>query len=246
MIDRFRRLFARRKRAKNIGVSFKRSANFKIPGTMFLAGKEVVLTVPDENGIKMAFIDLILDDCYGCRSLTMKREKISTILDIGANVGFFDLMAREFFPGAVIHAYEPNPNLEQYLSVQAATTGTRYFMEAVGGENGSIVLDLNEDSVQTRSIADPQGEIAQIAFKTAIERIGGEVDLLKIDCEGAEWDIFEDAASWRHVRHVSMEYHLWPNHTHGEVKDVMQGLGFRINTFNPLSNFGLLTASRDD
>lgn len=248
MLDRIRLLFARRKRARSIGVVFKRSANFQTPRTMILVGKEVALAVPDEHGIKMAFIDLILDDCYGCHALAAKREKISTVLDIGANVGLFDLMAREFFPDATIHAYEPNPDLERYLSVQAAASGTRYFMEAVGREEGAITLGLSEESVQRRSIPDQKGRIPQISFRTAIERIGGKVDLLKIDCEGAEWDMFDDAESWKHVRHVSMEYHLFSGHTHAEAGAVMRGLGYRIDShsFSPLADFGLLTASRND
>lgn len=234
--------------AVKLKVEFGRCATFRLPNSLCLNGRMQPLSLPDENGVRVAFIELLLDDCYGCLALKKRGEPIQTVLDIGGNVGLFGVMARSSFPEAKIHCYEPNRNLEKYLSIQSISAGFDYFIEAVGLEDGTVTLDFGSDSVLTRSKPDNAGNVSQIAFGKAIERLGGSVDLLKIDCEGAEWDIFEDAASWRQVRHVSMEYHLWPNHTHEEVKNVMQGLGYRINTniFDPLSNFGLLTASRDD
>ncbi len=165
-------------------------------------------------------------------------------MDIGANVGLFGVAARNAFPAAQIHAYEPNPYLEQYLAVQAKSANFSYFMEAVGLENGRVSLDFNTDSVQTRSKNDNAGKIPQSSFREALARLGGDVDLVKMDCEGAEWDIFEDRDSWKRVQHLSMEYHLWPYHTHNEVFEVVKHLGFQVREYKPIDNFGLLIASR--
>ena len=155
-----------------------------------------------------------------------------TILDISANVGFFGLIARKTFPSAVIHAYEPNPNLEQYLSVQAAVSDVRYFMEVVGRKNGTIQLDLNEDSVQTRLKQSTEGNIPQVAFSEATKRLSGKVDLLKMDCEGGKWEIFNDKESWKNVKNLSMGYHFFESgHTEQAVKDIIINLGFRITSF---------------
>lgn len=225
---------------------FDRSATFCLPDGIWLNGRTERLNLPDENGIRVAFIDLLLDDCYGCHVLRKRGEKIETVLDIGGNVGLFGIAARNAFPRATIHSYEPNGHLESYLAVQAEAAGFNYFMEAVGLKDGVISLELDEDSVQTRSKQDGGGTIPQIAFAKAIERMGGAVDLLKMDCEGAEWEIFNDKKSWECVKNISMEYHLFDEslHSHEEARSILKGLGFTITRFNPIANFGLLNATR--
>jgi Methyltransferase FkbM domain len=71
------------------------------------------------------------------------------------------------------------------------------------------------------------GNIAQCAFAEAVTRLG-QVDLLKLDCEGAEWAILSDPAPWRSVRSLVMEYHLWakPNSTTQELETALRYHGF--------------------
>jgi FkbM family methyltransferase len=244
--NRIAALLRRRRAAAELNIRFDRSATFRLPQKISLNGRQVILSLPDEKGIKVAFIELLLDDCYGCRELSKKDEKIQTVLDIGANVGLFGIAARNIFPSATIHSYEPNKQLEPYLAVQAGVAGFDYFMEAVGLEDGMISLDINEDSVQTRTKLSSNGIIQQISFAKAIDRIGGKVDLLKMDCEGAEWEIFRDRKSWERVGNISMEYHLFDEsvHNHQEARDVVQDMGFVITKFRPIANFGLLNATR--
>lgn len=238
---RLLQLYRRRRIAKQYGFIFKRSANFQMPDHININNNRHRLHLPDENGVKIAVIDLLLDDCYGLKKLA---QPIRNVLDIGANVGLFSLYARSVFPEAVIHAYEPNANLEKYLQIQAQAAGFEYFMEAVGKEDGRVSLDFNEDSVQTRSRIDKDGQITQVAFRQAIERLGGYCDLVKLDCEGAEWKIFQDKEAWRPVKHLSMEYHLWPDHTHDEIEHVVKELSFKIKRQRPITNYGLIMASR--
>lgn len=70
------------------------------------------------------------------------------------------------------------------------------------------------------------------------------MDFLKMDCEGAEWRLFEDKEIWRKVENLSMEYHLWPEHTHEEAWSVVHGLGFTVKSQTRYEGFGLIIASR--
>lgn len=244
--DRLNTLIKRRVAAANLMIKFERCATFNLPNSLHLNGQIQQLSLPNENGVKVAFIELLLDDCYRCKELKNRGKPIKTILDIGGNVGLFGLAARSSFPNAKIHSYEPNRNLEKYLSNQSKFVCFDYFIEAVGLENGMVTLDFDNDSVQTRSILDGDGNVPQVAFSQAIERMGGSVDLLKMDCEGAEWEIFKDKESWGKVKNLSMEYHLFePGHTKQTVKDTVTNLGFRITSFIPSKNFGLLFATRN-
>jgi hypothetical protein len=98
--------------------------------------------------------------------------------------------------------------------------------------------------VQTRSRVNEAGEIPQVAFGKAIERLGGSVDLAKADCEGAEWLLFQDEDNWQLIQNLSLEYHLWPDHKHDEIRQVIQKLGFQIKKQIPIEDYGLLLASR--
>jgi FkbM family methyltransferase len=240
-LERLIILLKRRRAAAKFGIGFTRSAFFKLPGSINLHGIRHELKLPEENGIRVAFIELLLDDCYGCMSVT---EPVKTVLDVGANVGLFGIAARNAFPEATIHAYEPNSYLEPYLKVQAKAGRFRYFMEAVGCEAGRASLSFKDESVLTRSTADQSGDVVQIAFRDAIKRLGGKVDLLKMDCEGAEWGLLGDVEAWSHVKHLSMEYHLWPDHTRGEVLDRVIKLGFKIKKHVSLEGFGLIIATK--
>lgn len=242
LINKVFKLIKRRRNAARLGIQFKRCADFHLPEKIWINGKWQALSLPDENGVKVAFIELILDDCYGCRKIS---SPVKTVLDIGANAGLFGMIARDAFPNAMIHAYEPNPRLERHLSIQAKSGNFEYFMNAVGIKNGKVSLDLNEDSVQTRSITDENGDIDQISLKQAIERLGGSVDFVKMDCEGAEWQLFQDKESWNRIRHLAMEYHLWPDHTLEEALAKLRELGFRIQSHIPMDGFGLVTAFRE-
>ncbi len=235
----------RKKKASELGFKFNRAASFRVPSEIKIGNQRKRLFFPDEDGVKVAFVDLLLDDCYGCDLLARRREKIDTVLDIGGNVGIFGVAARIAFPGAVIHSYEPNPKIEKYLSYQAKSVNFTYFMEAVGSENGMVSLDFPGDSVQTRSRKDINGKIPQISFSKAIKRIGGHVDLLKMDCEGAEWEIFEETESWKRVNNLTMEYHLFESGaTEQKLLEKVEDLGFDVSQFSPAGDFGLLFARR--
>jgi FkbM family methyltransferase len=193
------------------------------------------------DGVRSAFIPIFFDDCYGLE----RASRVRTVLDIGANIGVFGLAARINFPDALIHAYEPNADLESKLRTQAEAADFKYFLEAVGAESGRVALDRNDDPVLSRTRAAEEGTVPQVAFRTALERLGGEADFVKVDCEGAEWTFISDRDAWQKVRYLSMEYHLWPSHTVPELLETVGGLGFTVTHHQPASaDYGLLLAER--
>lgn len=238
-------LFRRRRRAKRLGIDFRRAASWQLPKSLVINGERWQVTAPRDNGTKGAFLDIFLDDCYGIESVD---QQVRTVLDIGAHAGFFSMHARNTYPDALIHAYEPNPQMTPILEHQARAARFIVYPEAVGNRDGFVELDINEDSVQTRSRPTDNGSIRQVSFQRCVERLGGHVDILKLDCEGAEWTIFDDVKTWGRVRYVAMEYHLVSEHTTGDVLFSLQNLGFRILRFTSnssnTSGFGLVWAVR--
>lgn len=242
LFHKIQKLVHRKIRAKKLGIKFNRVASFQLPQQLIVQGKRHQVNVPSEKGMNGEFIEVLLDDCYGVEQLS---ESLMTIIDVGANVGLFPIAARNRFPQAVIHAYEPNPYLENHLKHQSKIANFTYFMEAVGDRDGKVILDIREVSGKTRSTVSESGDIPMVSFRRAIERIGGSVDLAKVDCEGAEWLLFKDTEIWQFVQNLSLEYHLWSGHTHAETRQVIQNLGFRIRKQIPIDKwYGSILASR--
>ena len=199
---------------------------------MRLDGKTVAVTAPDEFGARMDFLVCFIDDEYGLRRVN---DAVATVVDIGSNVGFFSLAARDRFPGATIHAYEPNPRTLTYLARNAAAADVQVFPEAVGASAGSVWLEDVGDSNQARISdgAKAGTRVPQVPLTQVVDRLGGSIDLAKIDCEGAEWEMFQNPEPWRSIRLLRMEYHLWKRRTFAQVVDALSGLGFTTHHHRP-------------
>ena len=246
-VDRLVTLARRRFSASRLGIPYHRASTFILPGAVQLGTTEVKLRLPAELGVRVAFVEVLLDDCYHLRQIARElcEPECKHIIDIGANVGLFGLAARKAFPSSIIHAYEPNNALEPYLSYQAQNVGFDYFLEAVGQQSGLVCLDIDPlESVHTSSRIDPAGITPQITLRTAIERIGGTVDLIKMDCEGAEWELLEHPDNWQGVRLVTMEHHLRSGLDHGSVGAALAHCGFRVVHQRRIDNYGLVLARR--
>jgi hypothetical protein len=74
--------------------------------------------------------------------------------------------------------------------------------------------------------------------------MGGALDLLKLDCEGAEWDIFKDVEALRQVRLIRMEYHLTDGRSLDDLTIHAKRLGFHIERLEPNQGFGIAWLSR--
>jgi FkbM family methyltransferase len=218
-------------------------AGFQAPEKIKIAGKEVNVHFPQEPGMGALhdFLSIFLDDDYKIHN---HKGGVDTVIDIGANLGFFSLAARHAFPKATIHSYEPNKALEKYLKPHAEQALFKVHYEAVGLEDDRVKLDFRGETKQTRSQQAASGEIMQVAFRKVIERIGNRVDFLKIDCEGNEWEILEDRETWKKVRFLAMEYHLWANgKDHTDAKKAVEAIGFKVTGQHPIDDYGLIYAS---
>jgi FkbM family methyltransferase len=240
MFYRTKTYIRRLKSANKLGIKWTRAASFNLPEKIIIDGVYKSISLPQERGVKVDFVQLLLDDCYQIERI---KHSVSTILDVGSNVGLFSLAARLRFPNAKIHAYEPNKSLEPFLQVQSRIADFVYFFEAIGEKCTCVSLELNDESNQVKVSEKQNGPIPQIDLKEAVQRIGGYVDVLKIDCEGCEWSLFDDMAIWQSIKTVTMEYHLDNGHTVNEIKQSLKKLGFKILSIHHVTNYGLLFAT---
>ena len=243
-MNKITKFITRYKNARRLGVPYYRTSSFNLPQAIDLDGNSISLDYPDEKGIFIDFLSIFLDDDYGLTKF--RKNKISKIIDVGANVGFFSLASRFFFPDSEIRAYEPNLDLKNYLAHNFSQLNIELRTQAVGNKNGSVRLDLIGESNQTRVKESGTGSTEMVSLHSVVKEVGGKIDLLKMDCEGSEWDILENPESLKSVDNITLEYHLWANQKdHNYAKDLIKSHGFKIIKHLPSSEFGIICGSRN-
>ena len=166
-----------------------------------------------------------------------------TIVDVGAGVGDFSLYAGYGRPKAVVYALEPFEEsyrlFMENLTLNAVDNVVT-FQLALWGQSGDLALDLSGgEPLQISS----QG-IGQTPDFTGLdvvqalslhdflksERID-RVDLMKMDCEGAEYEILMQAPREVHekIDRVIMEYHdLSKVKNHQVLTAFFEELGYHV------------------
>jgi len=133
------------------------------------------------------------------------KKKIKTnpiIIDIGANVGFFTLFAVSKYQNCIIYSFEPiYSNFQQLIKNRDLnrTEKINCFNKAVCGHGGTVKITFdptdsfttsatinNNDTEESLESLDVPCLTLSDIFK---ENHINHCDLLKMDCEGAEYDI---------------------------------------------------------
>ena len=200
------------------------------------------LSLPTEGGVSTDFIACIVRNDYGLGERVS--GEVTRILDVGANVGLFALAARSVYKSATIHCYEPNRRSSRFLINNTRSLNISVHEEAVGAEDGAVTINDSADSNLATTTRSATGTVPQTSFSKAISRMGGCVDILKLDCEGAEWDLFEARECWENVRNLRMEYHLLNCYTVSDVSARLQMLGFTIIKEQHDVGCGIIWATR--
>ena len=200
-----------------------------------MAHKIVNLNLPNEKNMKVIFTEIFLDDTYKLewiKNFSKERGiKIKSILDIGGNCGLTSMLSRQYFPESTIHCYEPNIDIEKFLKPNSEIANFKYFLEAVGAKTEMVKLNIDTNQSVLSSISsDELGTTRQVSFEEVLERFGqNKVDIVKMDCEGSEWEILDKVDLWKNIKFITMEYHLgMDNYDHNRITDALEKVGFQI------------------
>ncbi|MEZ4103686.1 MAG: FkbM family methyltransferase [Candidatus Paceibacterota bacterium] len=200
----------------------------KNPATFFLGYFKTT-----DNNINL-FGDITLktknpDDISSISAIVVKNEYGKdfnknnnwTIIDIGANKGFFSLYASKN-PSNIIFSYEPITETYNELrdNIDLNKKNNVYtFNLGVAGKDGYRDFSYEDDkSILSSMIFDVGSEsksakVQCITLKNLFTSNNLEkVDLLKMDCEGSEFEILygTDNSILSRIKRIRMEYHNSP------------------------------------
>lgn len=172
--------------------------------------------VPEDNNLRMfaKCDDTIVSQAYwngfegyefdSARLFFYLAQRTSTIVDIGANSGYFSLVASAANPRATIVAFEPVPTIHERLKLNLSLNATsRVFPECKGvGTNDEALLfyvpDLGNEIPQTASLQEGRANKAKVITIDTVsldeyrKREGLDtIGLMKIDAQLREPEVLE-------------------------------------------------------
>lgn len=175
-------------------------------------GFEIAKDFNDKAHLKNVFLEVFYRGSYYFK--TEKENPI--IIDAGANVGITTLYYHWLYPKSEIHSFEPNSNyltatLHDSLPLWAQV---KIIPCALSNSNGKITFYEN-GAVGVSSIygvAESQKRLVQcIKLSDYIKmNISNRIDMLKMDIEGAEYNVLVDLHQSKVIQRVDkivMEYH---------------------------------------
>jgi FkbM family methyltransferase len=154
------------------------------------------------------------------------RTSVRRIIDVGSNVGHSIVYWAGYFPEAQIDAFEPHPahlarlkesvvlnGLSDRVTVHAAAAGT--------AKSTGELVDLGTASavLATDDVKEGDGaSVVPIQIVDFFEEMGNaRIDLLKLDCEGAEFELLMDPRfAQLNISSLVMEWHETPAHPMAE------------------------------
>jgi FkbM family methyltransferase len=196
----------------------------------FTSGGEILLTYGDWKVLLRpgtadfySFREIFLQDAYGLKTLP---ARLGTVLDLGGNVGLFTcaVLPRA---GRVITVEPVQANFQQAAKNLALNGGkaTDLVRYAVTGRSGDqITLLLSSRNTCKHSLyaglveaggIEGRETVPTITLPDLLTRAGcDDIDLLKCDIEGAEFDVFTatPVPVLRRIHRLIMEVHLSPEH----------------------------------
>jgi FkbM family methyltransferase len=181
------------------------------------------------------------------------------IVDLGGHVGLFGLFMRGLFPGASIVSFEPDPNniavLRRNIDANGLAERWRVVEACAATSDGQVEFESNFHLSRIAPASDEglkeihghigaafgflegtallQAAHRQVASQDVFPFLA-EADFVKIDAEGAEWEILADPRfAELDAAAVVLEYH--PTYTpepdaEGSVRRALEGAGYETLT----------------
>ena len=180
------------------------SINYRKTGTQLKAsvrGKHLASDI-------QTVLELAAGDCYNLEKLNWTPD---VVIDCGGNTGLFTLAACSRWPSAKVICFEPMPEnfdiIQKHIDINGLTERVDLIRAAVGASKRSaqfFIRDANQgsldDSLQFGSAID----VSVLHLWNIYTTIQSENVLIKLDIEGAEFEILADFFQHQPLRKLVM------------------------------------------
>lgn len=190
------------------------------------------LHIHDHPSFRLGKKELFKDEVY--KFVSSKKEPF--IIDCGSNIGMSILYFKTLYPAAKVIGFEADPYIFNFLEKNIRSYGfdnVSVFNKAVWDAEGETLSFLAEGGaggrLQEQSDAAKYIDVKTIRLKNYIVE---EIDFLKIDIEGAEYNVIADCSDeLKFVKHLFIEYHSMENKEQNlhRILEIVHRAGFRYH-----------------
>jgi FkbM family methyltransferase len=229
------------------------------PDTLtFRTRSGIRIDCPNRPGARVPIYEIFAEDCYRLEWFLgpLARRPIQ-VIDIGGHVGTFSCRLTQLHPQASVLAFEPSATTAAFLrrNVEQNRVADRVtvFERALAASTGTATFDDNgagsglNGLVSAGHATGTATRVATIAFDQAVADAPAPIDVVKIDCEGGEYDLVLGSApeSWASVQRVVIEHHPVPGHAWPELREWFARVGLVVQDENSFGRHGCVWLSRD-
>jgi len=167
-----------------------------------------------------------------------------TVVDIGANIGTFALLAASIVgPAGRVVAVEPAARTFARLEENARLNdfgNLTCVRAALDREPGTLALGLHPKSAlsSAHNVNPNSNGTVELVRSLTLSQIFaenrlGHIDLLKVDCEGSEYGIFESLSEElaSRIYQIAMEVHPVAGETFDGIRQRLERLGFEVRQY---------------
>lgn len=188
--------------------------------------------IHDILAFELTYYDIFEDENYRFAAKT----DAPYIVDCGANMGMSIIYFKQLYPSSKILAFEADRHIFGFLQKNVRSFGfkdveivnkavwnseTTVSFAADGGAGSRIVTDENSTACE---------KVSTVRLRDILTGI--KTDFLKIDIEGAEYEVIKDCADIIHnIDNIFIEYHSTSDKTQtlDEILRIVKNAGFRYH-----------------
>ena len=164
-------------------------------------------------------------------------RSVRQVADVGGHVGAFTVWVAFRAPGAQIVSFEPEPqnyhDLRSNIERNGLGSRVRAINAAVAPKDGEGVLRVPVFQREGSSLARLPNTTGIRVSCVGLERflrheMPGVIDVLKLDCEGGEWELLRSLrhSTLERIRHVLVEAHAQDLAQIEDMKAIFRQNGF--------------------
>ena len=191
--------------------------------------------------------EILLKSKYKREYYFPEKLQPKVIFDIGGNIGITSIYLATVFPEALIYTFEPlEENFEILQKNTSQFKNIKVFNFGLGAKNGSFKVYLSDNSENYGGVSfysEVEGSLSDSFSECEVKNVNdileeldiNSVDLIKIDTEGAEYDILTslNAEFLKKTSWITGELH---GNRDFELLNYLNNLGFLISLNKNIDN----------